>query len=210
MSAVTPGRGGGAFVQRSTPAVSAPSTGNSFDAASEDLTALALATMSTMDLEGTTASHQQELSTNDSQSKPLEISSTSSKATSWWMPTKILDSPSVQTGRMLVLLAAALYGSNFATVKLLDDAMPLSISATLRFGLASAVVSSIVLSQESDDVDPVVVKERNAAFWGGAEIGLWYCIGYILQAEGLQTVDAGKVRTVLFYCNLLLQAFFGR
>jgi drug/metabolite transporter (DMT)-like permease len=170
------------------------------------MTALALATVSTMDIEGT-SSHQQEMSIVDSQSKPMEISSISSKATSWWMPTNILDNPSVQTGRILVLVASALYGSNFATVKLLDDAMPLSISAALRFGLASAVVSTIVLSKESDDVDPVVLKERNGAFWGGAEIGLWYCIGYIFQAEGLHTVDAGKVRTVL-YCNLLLQAFF--
>jgi hypothetical protein len=36
-------------------------------------------------------------------------------------------------------------------------------------------------------------KERNLAFWSGAEIGLWYSIGYLAQAEGLETVAAGKV-----------------
>lgn len=106
----------------------------------------------------------------------------------------ILDSPSAQTGRLLVLGASAIYGTNFATVKLLDDSMPLSISAALRFGLASSVVSALVIGRESDDVDAMVEKERNLAFWSGAEVGLWYSIGYLAQAEGLQTVAAGKVR----------------
>ena len=69
--------------------------------------------------------------------------------------------------------------------------------AALRFGLASSVVSAIVLGRENDDADPMVAKERNAAFWAGAEIGIWYSIGYLAQAEGLQTVAAGKVR-ILF------------
>lgn len=92
-----------------------------------------------------------------------------------------LAEPTLQQGRMLVLLAACIYGTNFSVVKLLDDTMPLSVSASLRFGLAAAVVSAIVLGKESDDVDPKVKKERNLAFWGGVEIGLWYCIGYIAQ-----------------------------
>jgi len=104
----------------------------------------------------------------------------------------VLDHPNLKMGRFLVLLAACIYGSNFSIVKLLDDTMPLSVSATLRFGLAAAVVSALVLSRESDDVDAMVKKERSMAFWGGVEIGLWYCIGYIAQAEGLQTVAAGK------------------
>ncbi|KAL3904493.1 MAG: hypothetical protein SGILL_010046 [Bacillariaceae sp.] len=64
--------------------------------------------------------------------------------------------------------------------------------AALRFGLASVVVSAMVIGKESDDVDALVDKERNLAFWSGAEIGVWYSIGYLAQAEGLQTVAAGK------------------
>lgn len=133
-----------------------------------------------------------------------------------------LDHPTLQMGRFLVLLASCIYGTNFTVVKLLDDTMPLSVSACLRFGLAASVVSALVLSREPDDVEPKLKKERNLAFWGGVEIGLWYCIGYIAQgtknwkrivisgvaifnipfkdsylvylflAEGLQTVAAGK------------------
>lgn len=66
--------------------------------------------------------------------------------------------------------------------------------AALRFSLAAGVVSAFVLGRENDDVDGMVEKERNLAFWSGAEIGLWYSIGYLAQAEGLQTVAAGKVR----------------
>lgn len=41
-----------------------------------------------------------------------------------------LENPSLQTGRLIVLSASAIYGTNFATVKLLDDAMPLSMSVS--------------------------------------------------------------------------------
>jgi drug/metabolite transporter (DMT)-like permease len=50
----------------------------------------------------------------------------------------------------------------------------------------------MVLGGEKDDVDAMEEKERNLAFWSGAEIGVWYSIGYLSQAEGLQTVAAGK------------------
>lgn len=104
-----------------------------------------------------------------------------------------LDAPTLPMGRILVLVASLIYGTNFATVKMLDDTLPLSISATLRFGLASASVAALVLSKEDENVEPIVIKERNLAMSSGLEIGMWYCIGYICQAEGLQTVTAGKV-----------------
>lgn len=104
-----------------------------------------------------------------------------------------LDAPTLAVGRILVLFASLIYGTNFAVVKMLDDTLPLSISATLRFGLASAVVAALVLSKESDNVEPIVIKERKLAMASGLEIGMWYCIGYICQAEGLQTVTSGKV-----------------
>lgn len=155
---------------------------------------LTIMSSSRVDMQDTTPSFPQ-----SPPSTPLEISSSSPPTRKFFQKgvrsfslNGILDHPDLNMGRFLVLLASAIYGTNFAVVKLLDDTMPLSISATLRFGLAAAVVSTIVLSRESDDVEPKVHKERNMAFWGGVEIGLWYCIGYIAQAEGLQTVAAGK------------------
>lgn len=96
---------------------------------------------------------------------------------------QILENPSLKGGRFLVLLAACIYGTNFSIVKILDDTMPLSISATLRFGLAAACVAAMVMGSEKDDVEPRVCKERALAFYAGVEIGLWYCIGYIAQGK---------------------------
>ena len=57
---------------------------------------------------------------------PLEIETV--RKPSWLA---ILVDPSLRAGRFLVLGAAAIYGTNFATVKLLDDSMPLSISVSV-------------------------------------------------------------------------------
>ncbi len=119
-----------------------------------------------------------------------------------------LEHPSLELGRFLVLLASCIYGTNFSIVKLLDDTMPLSISATLRFGLAALVVSSVVLRKESDDVDPVVNKERNRAFWGGFEIGLWYCIGYIAQGTMRKSIRIIQHKNLFFYEVSCVDFFF--
>lgn len=120
-----------------------------------------------------------------------------------------LDSPTLSFGRTLVILASAIYGTNFATIKVLDSELPLSISAALRFTLAATVVSMIVIGQEERQqainniaiVDPKIVKERTAAFYSGCEIGAWYCAGYLCQAEGLELVSAGKV----WFCLVCLK-----
>mmetsp|Transcript_4310 Transcript_4310/g.12322 ORF Transcript_4310/g.12322 Transcript_4310/m.12322 type:complete len:650 (+) Transcript_4310:362-2311(+) len=108
-----------------------------------------------------------------------------------------MEQPSLQFGRTLVLLASAIYGTNFATVKMLDAAMPLEISAALRFGLAASVVGAIVLGGEAlvaqgKEVPPEIAQERQAGLMAGLEIGFWYFLGYTCQSEGLQTVAAGK------------------
>ena len=111
-----------------------------------------------------------------------------------------LDHPSLSFARILVLAASAVYGTNFAMVKLLDEQMPLAISAAMRFSLA-AVVTAFVILQGEDNNDEnkadgaLVGKERTLATWAGAEIGSWYCAGYLCQAMGLQTADASKVST---------------
>eukprot|EP00934_Nitzschia_sp_Nitz4_P001545 Nitzschia sp. Nitz4//scaffold23_size168460//123415//124982//NITZ4_002239-RA/size168460-processed-gene-0.233-mRNA-1//1//CDS//3329543695//1545//frame0 len=104
----------------------------------------------------------------------------------------ILDQPTLTQGRVLVLVASCIYGSNFSVVKLVDDSMPLSLSAALRFSIAFGATTLCVMAKEEKTKDSTILQERQLAFWGGIEIGMWYCIGYIAQAEGMQTIPAGK------------------
>jgi len=129
-----------------------------------------------------------------------------------------LEQPSLLVGRCLALVAAAIYGTNFAAVKLLGDSLPVSLSASLRFGIGAIATTAVVLmseynrdkaeagkqyfqmyeaSEEGPGVIPVskaeLYKERTDAMWAGAEVGLWYAVGYIVQALALLEVDASKV-----------------
>jgi hypothetical protein len=100
---------------------------------------------------------------------------------------------------------------------MLDEQMPLAVSAAMRFGLAAFVMTSLVLSGEHNNnnnnnkekqsmnhhsMDHLSKEytERGPATMAGLEIGAWYCAGYLCQAMGLETADASKVctpRTVL-------------
>jgi drug/metabolite transporter (DMT)-like permease len=165
---------------------------------SEDLMVLSSSLTSSMDLADPMVDVMNEPRT-ETTAAALFNNMQQSSSSSWL---KVLDAPSLSFGRFLILLASAIYGTNFFLVKMMDDVLPTSISATLRFGLAAAVVTSVVLRQEvqadKNEMEMVVKspeqmeQERNRALWAGMEIGFWYCIGYICQAEGLQTVAAGK------------------
>lgn len=136
-----------------------------------------------------------------------------------------LEQPSLIVGRGLALVAAAVYGTNFASVKILSDSLPVSLSASLRFGIGAVVYTSFVLLSErwrdekeagdqyfqvyeaGEEVIPVskaeLYKERTDATWAGAEVGLWYAIGYICQAIALLEVDASKVSKITeCFCNI--------
>jgi hypothetical protein len=52
---------------------------------------------------------------------------------------------SVWQGRGIVVGAAAIYGTNFAAIKLLDPVVPVAVSAALRFCLAAATVTAAVV-----------------------------------------------------------------
>ena len=140
----------------------------------------------------------------------VEQTSTTSSLASFW------EQPSVLVGRGLALLAAAVYGTNFAAVKILNDSLPVSLAASLRFGIGFFAMAAAVLWSERNrdaqeagdqyfqvygeagqDVIPVskaeLYKERADAMWAGAEVGLWYAVGYIVQAIALLEVDASKV-----------------
>jgi hypothetical protein len=113
----------------------------------------------------------------------------------------------IEMGRLFVIIAAALCGTNFAAVKMLDQAIPLAASAALRFSLAALVVTVVVIGREviqQEKPTQQEVNKRATATLMGAEVGAWYCLGYLCQAYGLQTVDASKVRSLVISHNVLV------
>jgi len=106
----------------------------------------------------------------------------------------------VWKARLLLIGAAALYGTNFSLVKLLGDTMPEGVSMTIRFALATLVTLPWLL--ERDIFDPIsgsINRDVLTATWLGFEVGLWNSIGYIAQAVGLETTQASKSA---FICSL--------
>jgi len=126
--------------------------------------------------------------------------------------------------RILLLASSALYGTNFTVVKILDEHIPIGAAAMLRFTLAAAVTSPWIFSK-IDSVKEVVLDDGSNSLSGivpdnissvallGMEVGMWNTIGYIAQAQGLETIDASKSA---FICSLavvvvpILDAFKGK
>jgi hypothetical protein len=112
---------------------------------------------------------------------------------------------SVWQGRWIVIGAAAIYGTNFAAIKLLDPVLPVPVSAALRFCLAAAAVTAAVVWNEAAKAKSAATanakrvergnfsREDWESWWLGGEVGAWYCVGYLCQAWGLHYVDASKV-----------------
>jgi drug/metabolite transporter (DMT)-like permease len=96
----------------------------------------------------------------------------------------------VWKARLLLVGAAALYGTNFSLVKVLGETMPVSVSGTLRFGLAAMATLPWLLAPS---------KASWGAALAGLEVGMWNSIGYVAQAVGLQTTDASKSA---FLCSM--------
>lgn len=111
--------------------------------------------------------------------------------------------------RLLLLGASALYGTNFSIIKIIGDSMPVGISASLRFGLASLATLPWLLQPPKDGSLLIPKTEKNANLWqtfqqmastttvgaalAGFEVGMWNSVGYLAQAVGLETTDASKV-----------------
>lgn len=94
--------------------------------------------------------------------------------------------------RLLLIGAAALYGTNFSLVKHLGDVMPVGISTSLRFGAAVLVTLPWLLKD-------LTKNDARMAAWLGFEVGLWNSIGYVAQAVGLDTTPAAESA---FICSL--------
>lgn len=102
---------------------------------------------------------------------------------------------SLWASRGILLLVAAIWGTNFASVKYLETLCfhppcnhPASEFAFARFGLA-AVISL-----------PLLFRQRADVVWAGMECGLWITLGYVSQALALaDNISSGKCA---FICSL--------
>ena len=116
---------------------------------------------------------------------------------------------SIWAARALLLAVAILWGTNFASVKYLENLCfhppcvhPPSEAALARFGVAGLV--SI----------PFLLHKRKDIIIAGFECGVWITLGYVSQALALSTISSGKCA---FICSLtvvvvpLIEAlFFGK
>eukprot|EP00979_Chaetoceros_neogracilis_P001046 scaffold191_cov273-Chaetoceros_neogracile.AAC.61 len=129
----------------------------------------------------------------------------------------------VWQARILLMIAAALYGTNFTFVKVLNDNVPVEFGTFLRFALAAVVTmpwlfqrnkssnepinaidSSIEQVSNSEAINAVdssieLLSNGNGVLLGGLEVGIWNAIGYFSQAVGLETTPAS---TSAFICSL--------
>lgn len=106
----------------------------------------------------------------------------------------------VWRARLLLVAASALYGTNFALVKLMGDVMPVGISTPLRFGMAAlAALPWLIEKNEPIEGDDTRRGHARHAAMLGFEVGLWNAAGHIAQAVGLETTLASKSA---FICSL--------
>jgi len=91
--------------------------------------------------------------------------------------------------RGLILVIAAIWGTNFGSVKWLQDVMPASLAAAIRFSIATSALA------------PAVWKARNNpdVLRGGLIAGIPVTLGYLSQAVALGMTEANKGA---FLCSL--------
>ena len=95
----------------------------------------------------------------------------------------------INLARATMLGVAAMYGTNFGSVKILEEAMPASVAAATRFTLASLVLLPLLKGMKKDVVFPSV------------QIGLLTAAGYYAQGISL-TSGGADASTAAFLCSL--------
>ena len=92
--------------------------------------------------------------------------------------------------RGMLLLVAAVYGTNFSCVKLLGEQLDPSVASLLRFTIAGLVFSPYMVDN---------FKKNPKLIMGGVEVGIYSALGYYGQAVSLHTTPAS---TAAFICSL--------
>ncbi len=121
------------------------------------------------------------------------------------LPKSKPSSKEIWTARLLLILSAALYGTNFTMVKTLDESLSVGVCSTLRFGFAAlsmlpwlfAPINEELKTKYADTTNNFEEPTRLNAGLAGMEIGMWNSVGYIAQALSLKTTTASKVRGYL-------------
>ena len=98
--------------------------------------------------------------------------------------------------RLAILGCALTYGTNFAAVKQLDHSLPPSLSASLRFGLASMAAMTVLWDVRAWDWESAELRSLQKV---SIEVGAANALGYVSQSVGLQDVDASLSA---FVCSL--------
>lgn len=114
----------------------------------------------------------------------------------------------VWQARLLLVLSAMLYGTNFTFVKVLNENVPVNIGTSLRFSLAAIATLPWLLQKSKEKIEmkfiltesrQITMAASTGAIIGGIEVGVWNAIGYLSQAIGLETSPAS---TSAFICSL--------
>lgn len=97
--------------------------------------------------------------------------------------------------RVMLLGVAAIWGTNFGTVKLIQSALPASAAAGVRFGLAAAALSPALFGAR---------RRLSPGLWReGIVAGMWVFAGYATQSIALEGCHAN---TSAFLCSLAVAA----
>lgn len=78
------------------------------------------------------------------------------------------------TARTMLIVVAGLYGTNFGCVKLLEQTLPPSLTAALRFVMATSVLLPLAVATRPN-------KNLIMPLLAGAETGLWCAVAYGAQ-----------------------------
>mmetsp|Transcript_12999 Transcript_12999/g.30778 ORF Transcript_12999/g.30778 Transcript_12999/m.30778 type:complete len:434 (-) Transcript_12999:121-1422(-) len=113
--------------------------------------------------------------------------------------------------RILLLIVAAMYSTNFASVKYLETLCvhppcehDPSETSFARFLLSAIVCMPILYSN----------RQHWELILAGVEIGFWYTVNYVTQAEALELIPAGKCAFIsaleVVSVPILARVFMGR
>ncbi|KAH9794691.1 Integral membrane protein DUF6 containing protein [Citrus sinensis] len=103
--------------------------------------------------------------------------------------------------RSIILLNAitVVYASNIPVIKEVEAITDPSAFTVVRFALSAIPFIPFVLRARDD------VHTRNAGF----ELGLWVSLGYLMQALGLETSDAGRASFISMFTVIVVPLLDG-
>jgi drug/metabolite transporter (DMT)-like permease len=109
----------------------------------------------------------------------------------------IAEQRDIWRARLLLLVSAAIYGSSFPMIKLLNDEIPVGINMPLRFGLASFLTLPWF-------VFPCGRHNAWVVTCLGLEVGFWNGLGYVSQAVGMQNGTEASKSAFIFSLSVVI------